>query len=60
MRHLTPDELATDTPMAHHPSAALVAFAVAAALAGGQAAWAWLRLALAGSPHPGHYHGLRR
>jgi len=53
----------TDTP-SHGPTVDLILFgaaaAVAFALTGGQAARAWVRLAVHGTPYGGHWHGIHR
>lgn len=53
-------DLITDTPLASTPALALTAFGLGALAAGGITVVGWVRLAVHGTIHPGHYGSTRR
>lgn len=54
------ERIVTDTPLSWSPSLALVAFGLGLAATGGATLVGWVRLAVHGSIHPGHYGSTRR
>lgn len=53
-------DLITDTPLASTPALALTAFGLGLLATGGITVVGWVRLAVHGTIHPGHYGSTRR